>query len=79
MLDKWVKPLSLFGKTALYFYFAHWFLFGALGFIFYYFKLKDIRLMYLGWAVGLCALYPVCKQYLSFKQRTTPDSIWRFI
>ena len=79
MLDKWVKPLSLFGKTALYFYFAHWFLFGALGFIFYYFKFKDIRFMYLGWAAGLCVLYPVCRQYLNFKQKTAPDSIWRFI
>jgi uncharacterized membrane protein len=76
---KWMKPLPLFGKTALFFYFAHWLLFGALSSVFYSFKFKSLPLMYLGWAFVLLLLYPICRHYLAFKQQTTPDSIWRFI
>jgi uncharacterized membrane protein len=76
---KWRNPLPLFGKTALYFYFAHWLLLGALGSVFYFFKFKSLPLMYLGWALVLLLLYPICRQYLDFKQKTAPDSVWRFI
>jgi hypothetical protein len=76
---KWMKPLPLFGKTALYFYFAHWLLLSALGSVFYYFKFKSLTLMYLGWVLVLLSLYPICRQYLDFKQKTTSDSLWRFV
>jgi uncharacterized membrane protein len=77
-LGIWKTPLLVFGKTALFFYFAHWFLFSAIGLLFFFIKGKLLWL-YAGWAVGLLMLYPICKQYLEFKQRTSPASIWRLI
>lgn len=71
-------PLIVFGKTALYFYFAHWFLFFGLGMPFYFIK-TNFLWMYGAWLTGLCMLYPVCREYLLFKMQTQPDSAWRFI
>ena len=78
-LGKYLKtPFLIFGKTALYFYFAHWFLYPAIGSLFYFIK-ANLLWMYACWAIGLLMLYTVCNQYLKFKQRTAPNSIWRFI
>ena len=77
-LGIWKTPLLVFGKTALFFYFAHWFLFSAIGLLFFFIK-GNLLWLYAGWAVGLLMLYPICNQYLEFKQRTSPASIWRFI
>ena len=77
-LGIWKTPLLVFGKTALFFYFAHWFLFSAVGLLFFFIK-GNLLWLYAGWAVGLLMLYPICKQYLEFKQRTSPTSIWRLI
>ncbi len=74
----WKTPLLVFGKTALFFYFAHWFLFSVVGLLFFFIK-GNLLWLYSGWAVGLLMLYPVCRQYLEFKQRTSPASIWRFV
>jgi len=77
-LEIWKTPLLIFGKTALYFYFAHWFLFSAIGLLFFFIK-GNLLWLNAGWAAGLLILYPICKQYLEFKQRTSPDSTWRLI
>jgi len=77
-LGKWKNPLLVFGKTALYFYFAHWFLYAAFRLPFFFIK-ADLLLMYVGWAVGLLMIYPICSRYLEFKQKTAPGSVWRFI
>lgn len=77
-LGIWKTPLLVFGKTALFFYFAHWFLFKAIGLLFFFIK-GDLLWLYAGWAAGLLMLYPICKQYLEFKQRTSPASIWRLV
>jgi len=74
----WKTPVAVFGKTALYFYFAHWFLYSTIGLPFYFIK-GNLIWLYAGWAFGLLMLYPICRQYLEFKQKTAPDSIWRFI
>jgi uncharacterized membrane protein len=78
-IPKWARPLLLFGKTALYFYFAHWLFLGALGFTFWYFSWKSLPLMYMGWAFVLLLLIPICRWYLDFKQKTALNSVWRFI
>ena len=77
-LGIWKTPLLVFGKTALFFYFAHWFFFSATRLPFYLIK-GNLLWLYAVWAVGLLILYPICKQYLEFKQRTSPASIWRFV
>jgi uncharacterized membrane protein len=77
-LGKCKDPLLVFGKTALYFYFTHWFLFSGIGLPFFFIK-ANLLWLYGGWAVGLLMLYPICSQYLEFKQKTAPSSVWRFI
>lgn len=77
-LGIWKTPLLVFGKTALFFYFAHWFFFSATRLLFYFIK-GNLLWLYAGWAVGLLILYPICRQYLEFKQKTSPGSIWRLI
>jgi uncharacterized membrane protein len=73
--SRWVRPLPLFGKTALYFYFAHWLLLGALGVAFYFLKWKSLPLMYAGWAFVLLLLIPICRWYRDFKQKTALNSV----
>lgn len=77
-LGIWKTPLLVFGKTALFFYFAHWIFFSATRPLFYLIK-GNLLGLYAVWAIGLLILYPICKQYLEFKQKTSPGSIWRLI
>jgi uncharacterized membrane protein len=77
ILEKWCKPVLVFGKTALYFFLTHWFLYGAFGFFF--FQPGTLLPMYTAWGVGLLLLYPLCREYMSLKRRTSPDSVWRLV
>ncbi len=70
--------IIVFGQTALYFYFAHWFLFSAIGSIFNLVS-ANIGIMYFCWALGLIFLYPVCKNYQLFKQNRSSNSMWRMV
>ena len=72
------KPFLLFGKTALFFYFCHWFFYMGLGGTFYLHR-GGLIWVYSVWMFGLIMLYPLCMTYLEFKQKTSPDSLWRFI
>jgi uncharacterized membrane protein len=61
-------PLLLFGRTALFFYLAHFLLLGA-GAI----ATESFRRLSLGWAWGIAALallllYPICAAYDRYKQ-----------
>jgi len=72
------SPLLVFGKTALFFYLSHWFLYSTIGSIFYLLK-ANLWYLYLGWTAGLLMLYPICRLYLEFKNQTATNSVWRFI
>ncbi len=76
-MRKWGKPILAFGRTALFFYVLHMFLFAFLGFAFPY----GTRLawLYPFWLLVLVVLYPLCRWYGNFKRQTAPDSIWRFL
>lgn len=72
----WLRPLTVFGQTALFFYVAHLYLYAATG-----------RLLAAGgtslpgmvpfWIAGLVLLYPLCERYGRFKRAKAPDSLWR--
>ena len=74
-LKSWGKPLLIFGGTALFFYFMHWFLliqissFSPNG--------SSLPVMYLVWALIVVLLFPICRTFLHFKQGTSPESFWR--
>jgi len=71
------RVISVFGKTAMFFYLAHLLVYGILSHLF---PLGlHVGLMYLFWLLGLAILYPICTWYIGFKRRKGPTSLWRFI
>jgi uncharacterized membrane protein len=75
-MRKWGKPILTLGRTALFFYVLHLFLFAFLGFAFPYGT--RLHWIYPVWLGVLLILYPLCRRYGNFKRQTPPDSIWRF-
>jgi len=69
------NPLLVFGRTALFFYFAHTGLYLLIGLAFP----QGIALeqVYLIWLLGLIVLYPVCRLFIGFKSNKPSSSWWR--
>ena len=67
----WMRPLSVFGQTALFYYLLH-----KRVAIYYPLRVFGERLVststmtnaYLAWIVGLVAMYPICYWYLAYKK-----------
>jgi uncharacterized membrane protein len=79
-LARWGKPLLVFGQTALFFYVTHLFIYKVLQILWADGRgLAGVNLptLYLGWAVGLLLLYPICLVYGQFKRMTPSSSLWR--
>jgi uncharacterized membrane protein len=76
-LSTWARPLVTLGQAALYFFLAHWYVYVFLGWVFS--AHRDLLGTYLAWAVGLVALYPICRAYAAFKHWMPPGSVWRMI
>jgi uncharacterized membrane protein len=76
-LSRWGKPLLVFGRTPLFFYLTHLYLYTLIGFAFP--TGTSLLGMYTTWLVGLLILYPLCRWYGRFKSKSAPDSLWRLI
>jgi uncharacterized membrane protein len=76
MLQNWGGFLLVFGRTALFFYLVHLYVYALLGAAIGINRSTSV--VYASWVLGLLLLYPVCKGYARFKAHTAPDSIWRF-
>jgi len=72
----WGKPLISFGRTALFFYIVHLYLYGLMGNFFPHGT--SLLQMYPVWLLGLMILYPICTWYGRFKGERAFDSVWRF-
>jgi uncharacterized membrane protein len=72
------NPLLVFGRSALFFYVLHLYLFAIAGFFFASRGGTGLANMYLIWAGVLIILYFLCRQYGNFKRKKPIDSIWRF-
>lgn len=75
-MQRWLRPLNIFGQAPLFFYVLHLFLYAALG------RLltpegTSIPAMYPYWLLGLALLYPLCLWYGRFKARQPVGTIWR--
>jgi len=68
--------LLTFGRTALFFYLVHLYVYGLLSAVVG--MNSSTPVVYASWVLGLLLLYPVCRAYEDFKARTPPDSVWRF-
>jgi uncharacterized membrane protein len=74
-LERWGRPLVVLGGSALFFYFAHLYVYALLGFAFP--RGTTLATMYAVWAAGLVVLYPLSAWYGRFKRRRSPGSVWR--
>lgn len=72
-----VAPLLVFGRTALFFYLVHLYLYGLLGYAFP--AGASFAVMYSVWLLGLAVLYPLCLWYGRFKHSTAAESLWRLL
>jgi len=78
-LDHLGKPLLVFGRSALFFYIVHLYLFAVIGLFFASSGGSGLAIMYLVWLAALVILYFLCQWYGNFKKRKSADSIWRFL
>ncbi len=73
-----LRPLVILGRTPLFFYLTHLYLYGYMG------QWIDpagigIPRMYPYWLLGLAILFPFCWLYGRFKQSRPADSVWRYL
>ena len=72
------RPLVVFGREPLFMYVAHLALYMLIGKYFVPHGMS-IPAMLPYWLLGLIILYPLALWYGHFKQKRTPQSIWRFL
>ena len=77
-VERFLQPLATFGRTPLFFYITHLFLYLGLGLLVAP-NGTSIPLMYPFWLLGLLILYPLCLWYARFKQRRPVGSVFRFL
>jgi uncharacterized membrane protein len=76
--QKLLGPLVVFGRTPLFFYLLHLYLYGFLG-RWLASNGTSLLVMLPYWILGLLILYPLCKWYCRFKSRQPAGSVWRFL
>ena len=72
---RWPSPLEAFGRSPLFFYLLHLWVFGLLSFA--YPAGASFPVMYAVWAAAGVLMYPACLRYARFKSAKSPDSAWR--
>ena len=72
-----IKPLLLFGQTALFFYILHLYVYAF--FAAFFPTGCSILTLYIIWFLGLIICYFGCKKFLKFKKAKPADSLWRLI
>lgn len=70
------RVISVFGRTPLFFYVMHLYLYGLMGWLVP--AGVSAAPMLLFWLVGLVVLYPLCQIYYRFKRTRPIVSVWRY-
>ncbi|UCC62808.1 MAG: DUF1624 domain-containing protein [Anaerolineae bacterium] len=77
-VQRFLQPLAVFGRTPLFFYVLHLFLYAGIG----YALAPDgtsIPVMYPFWLLGLLILFPLCLWYGRLKHRQPVNSVLHFL
>jgi uncharacterized membrane protein len=74
-LPRLARPLLVFGRSPLFFYIAHLYVYAIIGLAFP--DGTGYGVMYLSWLIGLIILFPLCVWYGRFKRRQRIDSVWK--
>ena len=74
-LARYGRPLLVFGRSALFFYIVHLYLYALLGFVSP--DGASYPMIYLFWLIGLIILFPLCLAYGKFKKQKPASSLWR--
>jgi uncharacterized membrane protein len=77
-LQRWGKPVLVFGRSSLFFYILHLYLFAIIGLFFAAQGGSGLAVMYPIWLIALGLLYPACLYYGRFKTKQPLHSLWRF-
>lgn len=72
-----LEPLAIFGRTPLFFYVLHLFLYALMGRLFTP-SGTTIPIMYLYWIIGLLILFPLCLWFGRFKRNQPTHSPVRY-
>jgi uncharacterized membrane protein len=70
-------PLEVFGRSPLFFYLLHLYVFSALSWAFP--RGTTWFVMYVVWAAAVAAMYPACRWYARFKAAKPVASLWRLL
>ena len=72
-----LNGLSVFGRSPLFFYILHLYLYGLMGWIVP--SGVPLAWMLVFWLAGLVVLYPLCRRYAHFKSQKPVDALWRLL
>ncbi len=74
-----VRALSVYGQAPLFFYVAHFYVFGALSMTAFRHDPAPQWLLYPCWLLGVALLYYPCRRFRDFKLRQPAESLWRLL
>lgn len=78
-LGRLADVLIVFGQAPLFFYIAHFYLYGAISLAAFRAGAAPQWLLYPLWLAGVAALYLPCRRFRDFKRRQPDGSLWRML
>jgi hypothetical protein len=75
-ISRLLAPIEAFGRSALYFFVVHWYVYYTLGLVIPH-NQNTLQNWFFMWILGLIILYMLCQRFYHFKIRQPSNSLWR--